>query len=362
MRFVPAPSSMVGMASEPLPVTVVLAPHRSVLHRGGAARLLGLDPATALAVDDLPGPLAAMLDELDAPTDREELIARAVVRGAGRAPAEELLDGLVAVGAVIDAAGPARVARHRTGAAVVVRGDGPLAVGVAVGLGLAGVDAVHVVAAGAVLGVDVGTGYRDADRGRPRAAAAADAVHRVAPACRTNPPARRTVPDLVVLADALAVEAELSRDLVTSGVGHLQVRVRDGRGVVGPLVLPGRSACLHCLDLHRVERDPAWPAVVAQLVGRSGRADPHTVLGTAALGTAQALAALDGPAVATGEPPALDATLELDAAAATVVRRPWSPHPACWCGAAGPAPRTAVGIRAAEAACAPTASRETING
>ena len=37
------------------------------------------------------------------------------------------------------------------------------------------------------------------------------------------------------------------------------------RAVVGPLVVPGRSACLRCLELHRTDRDPGWPGVAAQL-------------------------------------------------------------------------------------------------
>src|ERR1700733_14635490 len=38
--------------------------------------------------------------------------------------------------------------------------------------------------------------------------------------------------------------------------------------VVGPLVIPGRTACLRCLDLTRAERDPAWPLILAKLEGR----------------------------------------------------------------------------------------------
>jgi hypothetical protein len=100
-------------------------------------------------------------------------------------------------------------------------------------------------------------------------------------------------------------------------------------------VLPGRTACLRCLELHRRARDPAWPAVAAQLVGRPGSADPACAVATAALATAQALVALDGTAGGGAAPPTLDATLELDPSAGTLRRRPWPPHPDCGCGAAG---------------------------
>jgi hypothetical protein len=34
------------------------------------------------------------------------------------------------------------------------------------------------------------------------------------------------------------------RDLHNQGVAHLLVRVRDGIGLVGPLVIPGVTSCL----------------------------------------------------------------------------------------------------------------------
>ena len=66
-----------------LPRRLRLPPHRSLLLRGPSARLLGLDPRTALVVDDLPPPLARMLDELVAPVERVGLVARAVQPGRG---------------------------------------------------------------------------------------------------------------------------------------------------------------------------------------------------------------------------------------------------------------------------------------
>ncbi|HEX8520049.1 MAG TPA: hypothetical protein VF667_10710, partial [Pseudonocardia sp.] len=186
----------------PAPPRVLrLPPHHSLLRRGPTARQLGLDPATALAVDDLSPPLAAMLDELVAPADRAGLVARSVRRGGAAAAAEELLDRLVAAGALVDAAEVERARRRRAEAAVAVDGGGPLAVGVAVGLGLAGVGAVHVAVDrdAPVRPGDLGTGLLDADRGRSRAQALLDAVRRVAPAARAGPPPARAAPDVYVL-------------------------------------------------------------------------------------------------------------------------------------------------------------------
>jgi hypothetical protein len=168
-----------------------------VLVRGPSARLLGLDPRTALAVDDLPPPLAGMLDELAAPTERVGLVARAVQRGADRDEAEELLRRLVDTGVLVDAEGPERVARQRAAAAVTVVGGGPLAAGVAAGLGRAGIGAVWVEAAadGVVQEGDLGTGLLDTDRGRSALEAVVDVVRRVAPgraSGRPRPAPRRT--------------------------------------------------------------------------------------------------------------------------------------------------------------------------
>ena len=61
---------------------------------------------------------------------------------------------------------------------------------------------------------------------------------------------------------------ELAAGLLADEVPHLTATAGEAIGIVGPLVIPGRSACLHCLDLARAERDPAWPLVLAQIIGR----------------------------------------------------------------------------------------------
>ncbi len=50
--------------------------------------------------------------------------------------------------------------------------------------------------------------------------------------------------DLVVLPDYLVAEPRTVRDLHSRGVPHPPVRVRDGTGLVGPLVIPGTTSCL----------------------------------------------------------------------------------------------------------------------
>ncbi len=51
-------------------------------------------------------------------------------------------------------------------------------------------------------------------------------------------------------------------------VAHLPVSFERDAMTVGPLVVPGATPCLACRDAHECERDPAWPMLHAQLIGR----------------------------------------------------------------------------------------------
>jgi bacteriocin biosynthesis cyclodehydratase domain-containing protein len=142
---------------------------------------------------------------------------------------------------------------------------------------------------------------------------------------------------LVVLSDYLVCDPRVVRNLHAAGVPHLPVRVRDGTGLVGPLVIPRVTSCLECADLHRSDRDAAWPAVAAQLRDTVGNADRATVLATAALALNQVdrvIRAVRGGLDlrdADEPPPTLDTTLEFDVNAGSVVARRWSRHPRCSC-------------------------------
>jgi hypothetical protein len=80
-------------------------------------------------------------------------------------------------------------------------------------------------------------------------------------------------PDLVVILSFGEPDRTALADAVRCGVTHLLV-VLDGEVVrIGPLVVPGRTPCVGCTDLHRTTWDPGWLALVPQF----GRAVPHRI-------------------------------------------------------------------------------------
>jgi hypothetical protein len=355
--------------------------------RSDQALQIGLDPDRAVVVDGIDEPTAKALLGLDGTRTETEVLTGAAktgldpdvvgdlladLRTAGvlaeiptreppvgahrpAAPAEDgpvllasrpLMSPYGAVGAagrlgpdlaslslVPAARTPLEVVRARRAASVVVHGAGRVGASLATLLAAAGVGQVHVADRGPVRPGDVApAGVAAVDVDRSRGAAAVEALRRAAPEVRSTAPAPGRRPDLVVLASTEPVDTVLRTGLAGGGVPHLVAGVRETTAVVGPLVLPGRTGCLRCGDLHRCDRDPAWPVVAAQLVGiRRRREEPcDVVLATlaASLAAMQCLAHLDGrPAAATG------ASLELGLTDWRLRRRSWPPHPRCDCGA-----------------------------
>lgn len=275
-----------------------LDPAMPVLLRPDGAVQVGWDPRRAVLVRPPGGlaaaDLAALLRSMSSPTPLSDLQRRARDRGLRDS------DGLTTLVTQLVGAGVATESAPTRGRAASVRihGRGPISELL--------VEALRC------------SGARIAHSSQPHAGVSA------------------TDTDLVVLADYLVADPRLVRDLHSQGVAHMPVRVRDGTGLVGPLVIPGVTSCLGCADLHRQDRDEAWPAIRAQLRETVGVADRATVLATAALALGQVnrvIAAVRGQqAVPDPQPPqTLDATLEFDVAAGTLITRQWARHPLCGC-------------------------------
>lgn len=143
---------------------------------------------------------------------------------------------------------------------------------------------------------------------------------------------------LVVLADDVVTDPRLVSDLVRCGLPHLSVRIRDGNGVVGPLVLPGQSSCLRCADIIRSELDPHWLHLSAQLLGSAGHAESAMIHASVALALAEidaALSALDLPSVvdlpSAASAASLSSTLEIALRPYRITTRRWPRQISCSC-------------------------------
>ncbi len=329
---------------------------------------IGVDPRRARALTGL-GKAAAIVSLLDGSRDTAEVVRTAEAYGIRRETVYRVIELLASAGVLDDFPATLRAALpdylrarigpelacaalaygHGDGGAAVlgrrratfirIHGAGRVGACVATFLAASGVAWVSCLDTRTAGPADVTpAGLGSADVGASRAAGVASAVRRIAPEVCTVNDARR-VPDLVVITGRPdpVVLAALMRDRVP----HLVVHADEAIGVVGPLVLPGRSACVRCVDLSKAARDPAWPRILAQATDAgtapAGTQACDTVLAaaTAALATAQALALIDRA----GEPAAANGTLEVVLPEWQWQRRGWPPHPACTCGAGQPAPR-----------------------
>lgn len=119
---------------------------------------------------------------------------------------------------------------------------------------------------------------------------------------------------------------------------HVPIAFSAAGAEIGPVVLPGRTACLACLDLHRAERDPAWPVIASQLLLRKAA---NVTMSLAVEATALATRLLrdelshDRPHEA--PQPTRSVLVEVDDPAdpadeRTRLWRTHRPHPTCLCG------------------------------
>jgi hypothetical protein len=213
---------------------------------------------------------------------------------------------------------------------VVVQGPGRVGSLLASLLAAAGVGRVHVrdVCAARLVHAIPG-GVRQSDEGTPLNMAAAEAIRAAAPEVDVTPPPFGQTPDLVVLAIDEPIDTDTRDSLHAREVAHLPVTASPGSGAVGPLVIPGLSSCLACADLHRRDRDLAWPALAAQLTVRRRYVRTGEIAVCAAIAgiaAGQALAFLDGEL-----PTVLEGSLELHPPDWRVRRRSWPAHPDCRC-------------------------------
>jgi bacteriocin biosynthesis cyclodehydratase domain-containing protein len=284
---------------------------------------IGIDPRRAIALTGMGG-AAGLLGLLDGSRDHAQVLAAAGDLGISRKTADRVLCLLAAGGALHDF--PASTYRELPAALRTRLAPELATASLAYGDGDGG---ARTLARRQAAYVRVHGTSRAGLSAASLLSAAGVGLVVSAEAAPQPPDHPRRRPDLVILADVHRrdVPDALTRDQVP----HLAASASEAIGVVGPLVRPGGSACLRCLDLTRAERDPAWPLILAQLARLSEdppACDAVLAAAVAAQVTAQALVFIDrgGAAAVT------NGTLELVLPGWQWRRRTWRPHPRCGCG------------------------------
>jgi bacteriocin biosynthesis cyclodehydratase domain-containing protein len=119
------------------------------------------------------------------------------------------------------------------------------------------------------------------------------------------------------------------------GRPHLVVRMVEGQALVGPYVVPGRTACLRCVDSWLADDDPSWPLLVEQYARASAADRPDGIpepVDAALASLAVAWAVRDLATLAEGDVPTTwSSTVRVAADLSVIETRAWPPHPRCGC-------------------------------
>lgn len=132
----------------------------------------------------------------------------------------------------------------------------------------------------------------------------------------------------------VAADQELSRDVtddaMRSGAPFLCVSLRELVGLVGPFVVPGRTACMRCVDLSRADLDACWRTIVqtANATPPATAACPPSLAAITAGYAAQEIALFASGAL----PVSCDHVVEIPHGLGEVQTVGYPPHPQCGCG------------------------------
>lgn len=141
--------------------------------------------------------------------------------------------------------------------------------------------------------------------------------------------AHDSIPDaaLAVIVSHYVIEPERHGRWLRRDIPHLPVIFSDTEVRYGPVVEPGSSPCLTCLELRRVDDDPDWPAIAVQLMSRRAPTETPLVSTEVASAVARIIAGrlLSGPSA--GE----SLSYAHDAETGGVTRRAHPQHERCGC-------------------------------
>lgn len=134
-----------------------------------------------------------------------------------------------------------------------------------------------------------------------------------------------------VLCDTAHPDAASDPEAMALDIPHLAVTVAGARAVIGPLVIPGRTSCLRCRELHLADADESWPrAAVQWATRRPGPAAAGLAHLAGAWAALHALAVIDaGPRLV--RVPVMDGALIVGLPDADIRREARPAHPLCGC-------------------------------
>ncbi|MFE6649908.1 hypothetical protein ACFVJS_25330 [Nocardioides sp. NPDC057772] len=166
----------------------------------------------------------------------------------------------------------------------------------------------------------------DADRSEPPPRVCFDGPPTMVSAAQALVGADLTVaPDLVVLLSDGPLDRERTDEMVRDGRAHLVVESGPDTWTVGPLVVPGVTACLRCVDATLAEEDDRRAVVVNQLIGNEVPTD--ALLQSLAL----SWAVRDARTHLAGRTPASWSASVILTRDDEPTVRPWLRHPYCGC-------------------------------
>ena len=318
-----------------------LRPGVPVLHLGDGAVQIGLrDPLVLDGLGAAEARFLASLEGRSSPVSADErrdfpLLVAALERHSSAL--------------ALDAPSDGRIAR----AIVRWRGCGPVALEAARTLALAGVGVMSALDPRVVSPTDP---YAPSFRGLTRAEAFARAVGEAVADVRWT--SSEATADIEVLCAYGAVDMAVPRELLARDVPHLLIASDEDGLSVGPLVIPGSTACSGCVGLTRADGDRRWPRIALQLGSAARDATRHLPAECSALAGAVAarelLAALRGARREVGQwwIPARGETSW----------RAVAPHDACGCGAARDPGDAGAAEQAKMPACSPLGESQERRG
>lgn len=300
------------------PSRLRLAPHAVVLRRDHDQLQVGVQPAVVV-----PDAYAPLIDHLAGGPTLPQLVAHADHAGLGAAGVVDLVRALHEAGLLQTGSVTAGLGSQ------VVRlvGCGSLGARTVSLLAAAGVGTFHLADLPSTVTVPepvlpptdrVGSLVTTLQRRQPGAK-----VHRLRHWAK---PEGAVVDLTVVAADGPEPDRLVTETLLGTDQPHLVLRSSGDEVVVGPLVVPGATACLRCTDLARRDADPRWPWVLAQLTRVRLQPVPSLLAWGSACAAAQALAQLTGEA-----PQAAGHTFEMSARDHAMRLRRWPAHVECGC-------------------------------